>query len=223
MNYQKVYDQIIDRARERKLGGYKEKHHVIPKCMGGSNKKENLVELTAREHFVCHWLLSYMYPQEKKLAYAFWGMCNQTSSENNNRSYKVTSRAYQVGRELFIEAITGRECTWGDKISQAKKGVSQGKRSEDSIAKQKQTVTDNPYIHSEKSKQIISEKLSKHKKTKEHRKAISETNKRLGIKPPTQAKPVEVYGKSYASIKEACEDLGQPRHVVNKIIKRVGN
>jgi len=56
MNYQKIYDQIIERAKNRKLEGYKEKHHIIPKCLGGPDNKENLVELTAREHFLCHLL-----------------------------------------------------------------------------------------------------------------------------------------------------------------------
>ena len=52
MNYQRIYDQIINRAKERTLEGYKEKHHIIPKCMGGSNEKQNLIELTAKEHFI---------------------------------------------------------------------------------------------------------------------------------------------------------------------------
>ena len=56
--YKKWYDMIIENAQNRQIKGYKERHHIIPKCLGGSNKKENLVDLTAREHFVCHWLLT---------------------------------------------------------------------------------------------------------------------------------------------------------------------
>ena len=41
----------------RILNGYTEKHHILPVCMGGSNVKANLVRLTAREHFIAHWLL----------------------------------------------------------------------------------------------------------------------------------------------------------------------
>ena len=47
--------------------GRLEVHHIVPKCLGGSNKKENLVELTAREHFICHRLLCEIYPKNKKL------------------------------------------------------------------------------------------------------------------------------------------------------------
>jgi hypothetical protein len=58
MNYEKIYDCIIKRAKTRKLEGYVEKHHIIPKCMGGSNEKQNIVELTAREHFyvICYYV-----------------------------------------------------------------------------------------------------------------------------------------------------------------------
>ena len=50
---------IIDRAKSRTLlaNEYYEKHHIIPKSLGGTNEKENLVSLTAREHFICHLLL----------------------------------------------------------------------------------------------------------------------------------------------------------------------
>jgi hypothetical protein len=57
MNYQKLYDNLIDRAHQRTLVGYSESHHIIPKCMGGSNDKINLVDLTPEEHFLCHQLL----------------------------------------------------------------------------------------------------------------------------------------------------------------------
>ena len=47
MNYEKIYNQIILRAKSRELNCYVERHHVIPKCMGGTNDKDNLVKLTA--------------------------------------------------------------------------------------------------------------------------------------------------------------------------------
>ena len=54
MNYLNIYNSIIDRAKTRNLPGYTEKHHVVPKSIGGSDDKSNIVELTAKEHFVCH-------------------------------------------------------------------------------------------------------------------------------------------------------------------------
>lgn len=62
MNYQKIYNDLISRAQAREpLSEYKETHHIIPRCMGGSDDKENLVELTGREHFIAHWLLCKIY------------------------------------------------------------------------------------------------------------------------------------------------------------------
>ena len=55
MNYQRIHDAIIDRARNRTLIGYREKHHVIPRCI--DNRSKETVNLTAREHFIVHKLL----------------------------------------------------------------------------------------------------------------------------------------------------------------------
>jgi len=85
MNYQKIYYQIIDRAKNRELTSYKELHHIIPKCMGGTDEKENLVYLTAREHYLCHQLLCEIYPKEKKLFFAFWAMSNQLNNKNQKK------------------------------------------------------------------------------------------------------------------------------------------
>lgn len=60
--YTIIYNSIIERAKSRVLPklSYKELHHIIPKSLGGSNSKSNLVELTAREHRLVHILLPKM-------------------------------------------------------------------------------------------------------------------------------------------------------------------
>jgi hypothetical protein len=92
MNYKRIYDQIIDRAKNRDLIGYREKHHIIPICIGGSNSKQNIVELTAREHFICHLILHKLNPENSKLFYAFSMML--INSKNQNR-YVPNSRMYE--------------------------------------------------------------------------------------------------------------------------------
>jgi len=83
MNHQKVYDAIIRNAksqnriklRKNKEGYvYYENHHILPKCLNGDNEKENLVLLTAREHFVCHKLLIFIYNFNKGLCDAYLRM-----------------------------------------------------------------------------------------------------------------------------------------------------
>ena len=51
---------------------YYELHHILPKCLGGDDYSENLVLLTAREHFIAHKLLTKIYPDNKKLIFALW-------------------------------------------------------------------------------------------------------------------------------------------------------
>ena len=48
------------------------------KTMGGSNDKDNLISLYAREHFLAHKILMHIYAgteYEYKTTYAFWKMC----------------------------------------------------------------------------------------------------------------------------------------------------
>lgn len=122
MDYASIYCSIIDRARLRDLIGYKEKHHIVPRCMGGSDEFNNLVNLTAREHFLCHWLLARLYPMEQKISYAFWAMCNQNS--NNQCRITPSSRAYAEAKLAFSQAHRGRLVTDGTKkkLSQARAG-----------------------------------------------------------------------------------------------------
>ncbi len=61
MNYKKVYDSLITKRKIYKFEGYTEAHHVLPKSLGGTNDRSNLVQLTAREHFIAHLLLVKMY------------------------------------------------------------------------------------------------------------------------------------------------------------------
>jgi hypothetical protein len=130
MNYQRIYNQIIERAQNRKLDGYKERHHIIPKCLGGDNDKLNLVELTAREHFLCHRLLCLIYPHNDKLLYALWLMAIGKQKTKDLDGFKLSSRTYENIKLSFINKVTGkskpsnkgRKITWGDKISKSLKG-----------------------------------------------------------------------------------------------------
>jgi hypothetical protein len=152
MNYQKVYDSIIDRARQekrrKKQGIYYEAHHITPLCSGGEGKQSewrnhpNIILLTAREHFICHWLLTRIYPNNTKLAYAFWVMC--TLREKRQERYTPSSRAYREARDKAIRLLkkrrgtfTGREHSEETKRkqSEAKKGVLKSKQHRESMSK----------------------------------------------------------------------------------------
>lgn len=97
MNYKKHYNLLIDRARNRQFDGYKEKHHIIPKCIGGTDVKENLVYLTPEEHYLAHQLLVKMYPENDALVYAANKMTvTSITLHRSNKRYGWLKRKYQA-------------------------------------------------------------------------------------------------------------------------------
>jgi len=114
MNYQNVYDNIIAKAKyENRVKlvkfnvnyVYYERHHIIPKCMDGNNDGNNLVLLTAKEHYVCHKLLTYIYPGNRKIVLAFHYM---TFNKRINR-YIKSSRDYTYAKELISKTPVSKE------------------------------------------------------------------------------------------------------------------
>lgn len=97
--YSKLYIKIISIAKQRVINGYTERHHIIPQSLGGSNGKNNLVDLTAREHFICHWLLIKMTEGEDrcKMLYALNGMKAQNKYQERYHT-KITARVYEKYR-----------------------------------------------------------------------------------------------------------------------------
>jgi hypothetical protein len=70
MNYKKIYDNLIFRGKNRILNEGTESHHIIPRCLGGDDSLENLVDLTYEEHYVAHQLLVKLYPNNPKIIMA---------------------------------------------------------------------------------------------------------------------------------------------------------
>jgi hypothetical protein len=103
MNYQRIYNQIIEKARSenrvRNSEIYYEMHHIVPRFLKGCDEQTNLVLLTAREHYICHWLLARLYSNNKKAIYAFWMM--STGGSKVQLRYKPSSRVYEEAKELF--------------------------------------------------------------------------------------------------------------------------
>lgn len=92
--YSKCYYSIIERRKNNSVTGYVERHHIVPKSLGGSNKKENIVALTAREHFICHRLLVKMTSGKDKMKMSF-ALRNIINRENRyQQRYKISSRTY---------------------------------------------------------------------------------------------------------------------------------
>lgn len=90
MNYSRHYFLLCDRAISRTLpdNTYTERHHIMPRCIGGDNSKDNLIRLTAEEHYLAHQLLVKMFPNEPKLIFAANAMAmNRGGQRPNNKSF----------------------------------------------------------------------------------------------------------------------------------------
>jgi hypothetical protein len=88
MNYEKIYERLIEKARNRMLAKPYETHHIIPKCMGGSNDDANKVRLTPEEHYLAHLLLVKLNPKNSKLIFAANMMTvSKPKMPRNNKSY----------------------------------------------------------------------------------------------------------------------------------------
>ena len=190
MNYQKIYNDIIERSRleNRKKGHnvYYEQHHVIPVCMNGTNEKTNLVLLTAREHFIAHWLLIRIYPANRKLAHAFWAMCNLKGKSLDNRIVP-SSRIYMEAKEYL--SILGMS-------EEQKQKLRKPKQDSSAMGKYNKYGKNNPFYnktHSDESKQKMKAAIQKNR-----------GNNWL----PGNARPVEIDGIRYRCLSEAAEKTG---------------
>lgn len=110
--YAKWYFNIIENARNRPAVGYTEKHHIIPRSLGGSDNPPNLIHLTAREHFICHYLLTKMIHDKTylyKMVSAF--MIMKASPTKSHKRY-FNSRLYDAVKSLYSksqsEKISGK-------------------------------------------------------------------------------------------------------------------
>ena len=191
--YTKYYNLLTDRAKNRNLSEYTERHHIIPQSLGGSNDKDNLVDLTAREHFICHWLLIKMTEGDNrsKMLYALNGMKAENKYQQRYSS-AITARVYERYRiehaKTHSERMKGRPA-WnkGRKLEGAELEQQRARTRNRVVDPAKQAEGQakrleklKGFRHSEETKEKQRQsQLGKIKgpQSEEHRKAISESIK----------------------------------------------
>ncbi len=121
MNYEKIYRNYVEFVRkevsegrrpsdrstyifQRKKGILKkdeifEFHHILPKCLGGEDSKENLIPLTPREHYLAHLTLWKIYPHENGIALALWAFNGAFKKEGFEFQKGLPSKIYQKLKE----------------------------------------------------------------------------------------------------------------------------
>lgn len=122
--YTKVYYMLMEKRKKEVLNKnnvYCESHHIIPKSLGGSNEKDNMVNLTAREHYIAHKLLTKMTTGNSKTK-MFWAFHRIIHSKNSN--FKINSKNYErfrvqwsyFAKENHPSKVTDR---WSDIVSES--------------------------------------------------------------------------------------------------------
>ena len=126
--YKHIYDSLILKGLSRDLSKeiYTEKHHIIPKCMGGGDELTNIVELTAREHIIAHMLLAKIYPDNVELLYSINSMTMYSKFTEGRLEGigRVSTRLISRFRELYSKSQKGKRLSKShrNKLSAAKIG-----------------------------------------------------------------------------------------------------
>lgn len=106
MTYKEFINNILETRGRFACGDeYHERHHIVPKCMGGTNEEDNLIDLFAREHFEAHRLLALENPDIQGFTYAWWCMCQCLGS--SKKRDEVTPEEYEEARITFVQSISG--------------------------------------------------------------------------------------------------------------------
>lgn len=194
MNYSKIYDDLVAkcivRGLDKKvLDGYFEKHHIIPKCLGGSDKNSNFVLFTPREHVIAHRLLWKANPNNYSLMWAYTRTVNShkgilTSREVENAKIakaKVMSERVvsQETRDKISATLMGsvipQEVIEKRRLKQI--GQKRTQETKDKLSQKRRELIDSGWTHSEESRKKIGDAARGKNISEEHKRKISEATK----------------------------------------------
>lgn len=141
MNYKKIHDSLINRAKSQnrsKSSGIYERHHIIMTAVGGHDTDENTVLLTPREHYIAHLLLWKMNPNNKQFRDPIFTFKNKGANNSrvfeaariehikhmkeHNPSLYLSEESKASKREKLKAYAKNRPAEHNAKISEANKG-----------------------------------------------------------------------------------------------------
>lgn len=105
----------MKRARDCQLFADYERHHIKPRCLGGTNDKKNIVRLTYREHFLAHWLLTKMTSgvAKQKMHLALARMCHRSGRQTRI----IAGWQYALARKANSTGLMGNKHLLGKRFS----------------------------------------------------------------------------------------------------------
>lgn len=215
------YKEFIEKCKERVLEDdvYTEEHHIIPKCMGGTNDDSNLIKLSGQEHYEAHRILALENPDIAGLQTAWWNMC-QCKGIKGERELIISADDYAEARrrhaqrmsELYAGKFNGASAAgWN-------KGIPMPEEQ-----KEKMREKLKGQVRSESQRKHISESL-KGKPKPWASERMSEWNKQHPTKtggdhPGAKSVICLENGRTYSTVKEASEDLDVPSSLIVRVCK----
>jgi len=150
------YKKFIDALKNQRIDGYFEKHHIVPRSMGGGDDASNIICLTLRQHYIAHWMLWKAYGGKMAIAFDYMNGIKRYGYRLTGRTIKLLSqdvskrrserqvsaetrekqRQAKLGKKLSAEHIEkvrqsqiGRKLSdkWKSNVSAAKRGKSNGR------------------------------------------------------------------------------------------------
>ncbi|MCB1711484.1 MAG: HNH endonuclease [Candidatus Riesia sp.] len=173
MNYLKIYNELCNRGCLREYDNKKyHKHHIIPRCMGGTDDYYNISYLTPKEHYMAHRILKRVYPEVRCVKFAFRMMLGF-------KNIKFSSRAYEEAREGIAQTEESKR-----KTSEGLKGIKRSEKTKEKIRLSK--LGNIPWNKNKKLKSLskkhkdkISLSMKGYKQTKIHKYNTSEYRRSL--------------------------------------------
>lgn len=109
------YTSLYYRIIHQYAGDCGERHHIIPRSLGGNDIPENLVTVPPRVHFILHRLLVHMVPpgsHHTAMHYALFMMMNRRISTYTSRTYETSKTAVShhmvTNNPMFCEEVLSR-------------------------------------------------------------------------------------------------------------------
>ena len=225
---------------------YHEQHHIIPRCLGGTDEEDNLIDLFAREHFIAHKMLAEENPDNKKLILA-WHIMTNVKTKKQQR-YEVTPEEYEEARIAYSQIMIGennpsKSETTRRKKSEAIKGEKNhnyGKPRSESTRKKISEAHKGKIVSEETCKRISASKTGKNNpsygkhRSDECRKKMSESakarrteewrKKHQGANNPSAKKIIRLSDKMiYGCIKQAADENHVSYSIMRKYCKQHNN
>ena len=198
--YYNIYNSIIERAKSREnLLGYTERHHILPRSIGGGNEQDNLVELTAREHFIAHMCLARFTTGKDRKAMITAARYMAVAHNPNQQRY-VNSRLYEIAKRDYVDNVLKGHPHFGPFVQSEESNRKRSEKMKAHIAKNGLNGMKRGQKHTEETRALLRKRKAEttYVFTEDHKAKIAEANRINGLKKRGKSLPkTECCGKLY--------------------------